>query len=90
MPDLQRLQYDLTPLKTRPVPIIWMVGPPGSGRNTQAQALSENVGFENVKISELLKAENAKDTDRGRIIKESMHSRGRRVPDVSIKTNELI
>lgn len=85
MPDLQRLQYDLTPLKSKPVPVVWLVGPPGSGRHTQAQKLSENLGFENIRISELLRTESTKDTDRAKIIKDILQNPAKHVPDVSLK-----
>lgn len=83
MPDLQRLQYDLTPLKSKPVPVVWLVGPPGSGRKTQSQKLSENLGYENIRISELLRNESTKDTDRGKVIKECLQNPAKHVPDVS-------
>ncbi|KAF2884772.1 hypothetical protein ILUMI_21379 [Ignelater luminosus] len=85
VPDLQRLQYDMTPIKSNPVPIVWLVGPPGSGRTTQGQALSENLGFENIKISNLLKDEAEKETDRGRIIKDSMsNNQSKKLPDTLV------
>lgn len=75
----------MTPLKSNPVPIVWLVGPPGSGRTTQGQALSENLGFENIKIASLLQSEAEKETDRGRIIKDAMtNTQSKKLPDVSL------
>lgn len=83
MPDMQRLEYDMTPIKNNPLPIVWLVGPPGSGRTTQAENLSKNLGFENIQITGLLKDEAIKDTDRGRTIRNALNKTGRRIPDVS-------
>ncbi|RZB66650.1 adenylate kinase isoenzyme 1 [Asbolus verrucosus] len=81
VPSIQRLQYDMTPVKSKSLPIIWLVGPPGSGRNTQAKLLSENLEFSHVKVAELLREESDKDTNRGRMINEALHHRSKKIPD---------
>lgn len=78
---MQRLRYDMTPIKSRSLPIIWLVGPPGSGRNTQAKMLSENLEFSHIKVAEILREEADKDTDRGRLINEALHHRSKKIPD---------
>ncbi|XP_018334727.1 uncharacterized protein LOC108743643 [Agrilus planipennis] len=84
VPDLQRLEYDMTPLNSSPVPIIWLVGPNGSGRSIQASILSERVGFQVIDLRELIKSESKKETDRGKLIKDFEKS-ARKIPDVSIR-----
>lgn len=74
----------MTPIKLRSLPIIWMVGPPGSGRATQGKLLEQNLNFANVKVAELLREESKKDTDRGRIINEGFHHRDKTIPDTIV------
>ena len=81
VPPMQRLCYDMTPIKSRSLPIVWLVGPPGSGRTTQSKMLSENLDFAHIKVAELLRNEAEKDTDRGRLINEALHHRAKKVPD---------
>ncbi|XP_044266729.1 adenylate kinase isoenzyme 1-like isoform X2 [Tribolium madens] len=81
VPTMQRLRYDMTPIKSKYLPIVWLVGPPGSGRNTQAKMLSENLQFSHIKVADLLREEADKDTDRGRLINEALHHRAKKIPD---------
>lgn len=81
---MQRLQCDMTPIKLRSLPIVWMVGPPGSGRTTQGKLLKQNLSFSNIKVAELLRDESKKDTDRGRLINESLNHRDKKIPDTIV------
>ncbi|KYB27609.1 adenylate kinase isoenzyme 1 isoform X2 [Tribolium castaneum] len=81
VPSMQRLRYDMTPIKSKYLPIIWLVGPPGSGRNTQGKMLSENLEFSHIKVADLLREEADNDTDRGRLINEALHHRSKKIPD---------
>lgn len=90
----------MTPVKSKKVPIIWVVGPPGSGRNTHADQICDRFGYEHIKISELVREEASNETERGRIIKETFTTPGKKVADVSsmdcklemsyIKENRLV
>lgn len=75
----------MTPVKTKRVPILWMVGAPGSGKNTFANSLCKDFLYEHIKISDLIKNESLNDTERGKMIKESLENPNKRVPDVSKK-----
>lgn len=72
----------MSSIKTKSLPIIWLVGPPGVGRNTQATLLSQNLDFANIRVADLLRDEAKKDTDRGRLIYEGLF-RGKKIPDVT-------
>lgn len=72
----------MTPIKNKKVPYVWLVGPPGSGRNTQSQTMAENLKYDNIKVAELLRLESLKDTERGKIVKETLGT-NKRVPAVS-------
>lgn len=82
MTDVQRIDYDMTPLKTKTLPVIWLVGPPGSGRQTQAEIMAKHLNYENVRVAQLLRTEALKDTDRGKIVKDCLGG-SKKVPDVN-------
>lgn len=79
--NLQRLKYDLTPIETYSSPIIWIVGPSGTGRHKHADTLARNLELENIVVSELLRREAMQETDRGRIIKNALHNSPKKMPD---------
>ncbi len=60
--------------------IIVLFGPPGGGKGTQADRLSEVIGTPHVSTGEILRAEVARGTDLGREAHPSMES-GALVPD---------
>lgn len=80
---IQRLAYDMTPIKSKELSIIWLVGPSGSGRNTQAKLLAENIQFILINVDELITDESNNDTDRGMILREGLHNLNVKIPDVS-------
>jgi adenylate kinase len=59
---------------------ITLLGPPGSGKGTQAERLGEEHGFVALATGDLLRAARAADTDLGRQASEYM-DRGDLVPD---------
>jgi adenylate kinase len=61
-------------------PTITLLGPPGSGKGTQAARLSEDLGFRQLATGDLLRAARAQGTDLGRRAGEYMDS-GELVPD---------
>lgn len=77
----------MTPVKTKHLPIIWMIGPPGTGKNVFAYNLSKDFHYEHIKISDLLKNESLNDTERSKIIKDSLENQNKRIPDVSVVIN---
>jgi adenylate kinase len=60
--------------------IIALLGPPGSGKGTQAEQLAAERGFVPLSTGDLLRAARAADTDLGRRAAEHM-DRGELVPD---------
>jgi len=61
-------------------PTIALLGPPGSGKGTQAARLCDDLGFATLATGELLRAARAEGTDLGRRASEYM-DRGDLVPD---------
>ncbi|KAF5294181.1 hypothetical protein FQR65_LT10892 [Abscondita terminalis] len=84
IPDLQRLKYDMTPIETNQLPIIWIVGPPGTGRHKHAESLANSLQLENVLIADLLRKESLSETDRGRIIKNVTNDPDQKIPDAIV------
>ena len=61
-------------------PVIALLGPPGSGKGTQASRLRDRLGFETLSTGDLLREARAAETDLGRRASEYM-DRGELVPD---------
>ncbi len=59
---------------------LLLLGPPGSGKGTQAERLVEILGVRHISSGDLLRAEVDADTDCGRAVKDAMKS-GELVPD---------
>lgn len=54
---MERKKIDLAPLKAAKVPIIFIVGGPGSGKGTQCAKIVEKYGFSHLSSGDLLRAE---------------------------------
>lgn len=52
--------------------VVIFLGPPGSGKGTQAELLSEKWGVPTISMGDLLREEKKKDTELGRTIKEKV------------------
>lgn len=72
---------------SRIVPVICILGGPGSGKSTECKLLEKDLNLKHVAAGELLRAQVALNTDRGNAIKELMQQ-GKIVP--SEWTVELI
>lgn len=59
---------------------LLLIGPPGSGKGTQGERLSQRLGMEHLAAGDLLRAEVAAGSALGRRVEEMM-SRGELVPD---------
>jgi adenylate kinase len=75
MPGVSRFRDD-APVE----PTITLLGPPGSGKGTQAARLTEDLGFKPLATGDLLRAARRQGTDLGRRAAEYMDS-GELVPD---------
>lgn len=62
---------------------LLLIGPPGSGKGTQGERLSERLGIEHIAAGDLLRAELSAGTALGRQVQAFME-RGDLVPDVVI------
>lgn len=64
-------------------PIIWILGGPGSGKGTQCARIVEKYGFSHFSTGDLLRAEVASGTDKGKELAEIM-KRGDLVPNQEV------
>ncbi|KAJ8726073.1 hypothetical protein PYW07_000771 [Mythimna separata] len=64
--------YDMTPI--RHLPVIFVNGVPGAGNQTVAQTISTITGYTMIRPGDLVRAEAAKDTARGRLIADKMQA----------------
>lgn len=58
-----------------------LLGPPGSGKGTQAELLKKEFGFFHIETGSELRAVAETDTEIGRIVDETIHHRGELVPN---------
>jgi len=77
--SLERKNIDKTPLKDAKLPVIWVLGGPGSGKGTQCDKIVEKYGFTHLSSGDLLRAEVQSGSDRGKILTEIME-KGELVP----------
>lgn len=71
---------DTTPLKSSSVPILWVLGGPGSGKGTQCDKIVEKYGFTHISTGDLLRAEVASGSERGQAL-EAIMKEGQLVPN---------
>lgn len=64
-------------------PIIWILGGPGSGKGTQCARIVEKYGFSHFSTGDLLRAEVASGTDKGKELADIM-KRGDLVPNQEV------
>jgi len=76
---VERKQVDLTPLKKAGVPIIFIVGGPGSGKGTQCAKMVEKYGLSHLSSGDLLRDEVQSGSTRGSQLTKIMES-GQLVP----------
>ncbi|KAG5882987.1 hypothetical protein JTB14_004326 [Gonioctena quinquepunctata] len=71
-PSVERIQYDLSPIHNKNLPIIWMTGQQNTGKKTHGNFMEEKYNFEILHVTELLRKEANKDTKRGGLIKDAL------------------
>merc|ERR1712142_201599 len=69
---LERKNIDKTPLKDAKLPVIWVLGGPGSGKGTQCDKIVEKYGYTHLSSGDLLRAEVQSGSERGKILTEIM------------------
>jgi len=58
--------------KDKKVPIVWVLGGPGSGKGTQCERLIERYGFKHLSSGDLLRDEVASGSEKGKELNEMM------------------
>ncbi|KAK7870587.1 hypothetical protein R5R35_009094 [Gryllus longicercus] len=79
MPEIPNKQIDLTPLRSSNVPIIWVLGGPGSGKGTQCERIVKKYGYTHLSTGDLLRDEVNSGSARGASLNETMQ-KGELVP----------
>jgi adenylate kinase len=78
-PALERKDIDKSKLKEAKLPVIWVLGGPGSGKGTQCERIVAKYGFTHLSSGDLLRAEVQSGSDRGKQLTEIME-KGELVP----------
>ncbi|KOC61182.1 Adenylate kinase isoenzyme 1 [Habropoda laboriosa] len=73
------ITVDGSPIKESGVPIIFVIGAPGSGKKTLCTKVAQKYGFHGIITSEILRSEVSKRTDRAFVLARLI-SQGRLVP----------
>lgn len=63
---------DIEALKSKKIPIVWVLGGPGSGKGTQCERLVKRYGFQHLSSGDLLRDEVASGSDKGKEISDMM------------------
>jgi adenylate kinase len=63
--EVERKTIDLTKVKESGVPVVWVVGGPGSGRGTQCEHLQQKHGYVHLSSGDLLRHEVMSGSKRG-------------------------
>ncbi|XP_077290764.1 adenylate kinase isoenzyme 1-like [Arctopsyche grandis] len=71
---------DLNALREAKLPVVWVLGGPGSGKGTQCDKIIAQYGFTHLSTGDLLRAEVASGSDRGKNLTAIME-RGELVPN---------
>merc|ERR1712244_28384 len=69
---LEPKNVDKTPLKEAKLPVIWVLGGPGSGKGTQCDRIVEKYGFTHLSSGDLLRDELKSGSDRAKVLDEIM------------------
>nr|BAN20878.1 hypothetical protein [Riptortus pedestris] len=80
MAKLESKMPDTTALKNSNVPVLWVLGGPGSGKGTQCDKIVEKYGFTHISTGDLLRNEVGSGSDRGKAL-ESIMKEGQLVPN---------
>nr|XP_023020200.1 adenylate kinase isoenzyme 1-like isoform X1 [Leptinotarsa decemlineata] len=72
VPSAERVEYDLTPLQNKNLPIIWMAGQQNVGKKTHGNLIKEKYSFEILNTTDLLRREAEKETKRGFLVKAAL------------------
>jgi len=78
-PTVKRSEIDVTPLRQSNLPIIFVLGGPGSGKGTQCAKMVAKYGYTHLSSGDLLRDEVASGSERGNQLTEVMQ-RGELVP----------
>ncbi|CAG9859943.1 unnamed protein product [Phyllotreta striolata] len=63
--------YDMTPVRNKNLPIIWIAGQPNTGKKTLGRLIKDRYEFEYINITELLRDEANKNTKKAHVINEA-------------------
>lgn len=71
----------MSPVRSRNLPIVWLVGQNNTGKRTHGELIKENFNFVHINVTEMLRNEARNDTTRAKLIDEYLKN-NKKISDV--------
>lgn len=74
----------MTPLRSRNVPIIWLIGQRNTGKKTHGELIKQNFNFVHISVTDLLRNQAGRESPRGKLVNECLNN-NKKISDVNMK-----
>lgn len=78
----EKITYDMAPFRSKNLPIVWLIGQQNTGKRTHGELMQDNFNFEHINVTQLLRNEAVKDTQRGKTIDDCLKNH-KKISDVN-------
>ncbi|KAJ8920694.1 hypothetical protein NQ315_004833 [Exocentrus adspersus] len=82
--NVDRPEIDMTVLKNKNLPIVWISGQQNTGKKTHGDLIKEKFNYDHISTTELLRQESTKDTERAEAVREALKMKKKISDDIVI------